>query len=200
MNRILHHAALSRESIVVRAVAGTMAVLVAAVIVAVDPAPTVVIFGCLAALCASAGVVAPRSPWPTVSLVLLASAYTVASTSATLTVLTIASVAMAAALWIIHVLYGLAAAIPAGATVDPAVVVRFRQRLVLILAPALPAVAVSGILGFFAPNSLWLRAVGIVAAIAVALIPLLLVRGRSRDREPAARQQGGQREVAPANS
>lgn len=161
---------------------GTVAV-VAAVAVAVAMAEDRAGVDLLCAAAACAGVVAalaPRGPWATMCLGLLASGYAVSSPGGGTFGEIAGAVSLAAALWVIHCGYSLAAVVPARARADISLVVRWIRRICLVLAISLPVATAAAWLGRQAPAWMWLRVLGVAALLMVATAPLTLAIRFSR--------------------
>jgi hypothetical protein len=169
----------ARPALRARGAATGAAVLVAAAELAVGPSPFALTLAVLVALAAGLGAVLPRGLVPGAVLLLLVGEHL--ATTATLSGGARAAVAVpaAAALWLVHALYGLAAAVPLDASVDPTVVRRFlaRQRDVLLV--AVPAGAAAALLARAVPLA---PAVAVPAAGALLVLPLLVVRQADRYR------------------
>lgn len=170
---------LSRAVIGIRAIACALTLVTAIAVTAADQAPVVTALAGLAVLAGAVGAVAPNWVWPTATLGLLAAAYAVAAASAGPGARLAGALGIAAVLWVIHTLYALAAAVPVRAEIEPALIETWRRRLATTLGIALPIVAVTVLLGGRSPGWPWLRGLGVVAALAIAAVPLLLPRGRS---------------------
>ena len=122
--------------------------------------------------------VAPAWPTATATLGLLAGAYAVASAPAGPGARLVGAVGLGAVPWVIHMLYALATAMGVPAGVERALFAPQLRRLRTTLGLALPVLAVTVLLGEHAPGWPWLRALGVLAALAVACVPLLLPRRR----------------------
>jgi hypothetical protein len=155
---------------------GTVAVVaVVAVAVATAEDRAGVILLCAAAACAGVvAALAPRGPWATICLGLLASAYAVSSPGGDTFGKIVGAVGLAAALWVIHCGYALAAVVPARARADISLVFRWIRRISLVLAISLPIAIAAAWLGRQAPVWLWLRPVGVAVLLVVATAPLTL--------------------------
>lgn len=155
---------------------GTVAVVsVVAVAVATADDRAGVILLCAAAV--FAGVVAalaPRGPWATMCLGLLASAYAVSSPGGDTFGQIMGTVSLAAALWVIHCGYALAAVVPVRARADISLAFRWIRRICLVLAITLPIAIGAAWLGRQAPVWLWLRPLGVAVLLLVATAPLML--------------------------
>lgn len=170
----------SRDVLLLRTVAPATTCLVAAAIIASRPLAAVAVLAAGAALASVAAAVAPRWPWATVTLGLLAAAYALATQSTGMTVKIPASVAMAAALWTLHLLHSLAAGIPRRASISPAALRSWRRRLLTVLSAALPVTALTGLAGAGSPSWLWLKTLGLIAAGGIAAVPGLLALRSAR--------------------
>lgn len=173
----------SRDVLLLRATTSAPACIVAAALVAARPVAGVAVLGVLAAVFAIAGAVAPRWPGATITLALLAIEYAVATQPAGTVVRILAATAMAAVLWSIHLLFAAAAEVPIRAAVRPAGLRRWKHRILTTLGLALPLTVVTAAAGSVAPSTVWLRTVGLIAAIALAALPgLLAVRASHSTR------------------
>ncbi len=155
---------------------GTVAVVtVVAVAVAMTEDRAGVDLLCAAAACAGiVAALAPRGPWATMCLGLLASAYAVSSPGVGTFGEIGGAVSLAAALWVIHCGYALAAVVPASARANIALVVRWIRRICLVLAISLPVATAAAWLGRQAPAWMWLRVLGVAVLLLVAMAPLAL--------------------------
>jgi hypothetical protein len=168
--------ALSRPTIAIRGAAFALAALTGIALVGFDPDEGVRAVTIAAVAAAAFSALAPTWGWPTLTLVLLSVAYAVATNdSGSLTRLE-GAVVLAAVLGTLHLLFALAAAVPFRANAEPALFVRFRDRLVVVLGVSLPIVAIAAGLGTHSLDAPWLRALGVVAALGIALLPLALRR------------------------
>ena len=150
-----------------------VAVVAAAVATAEDRADVILL--CAAAACAGVvAALAPRGPWATICLGLLASAYAVSSPGGDTFGKIVGTLGLAAALWVIHCGYALAAIVPARARVDISLVFRWIRRIGIVLAISLPVAAAAAWLGRQAPAWMWLRILGVALLLLVATAPLTL--------------------------
>lgn len=150
-------------------------VTIVAVVVAMAEDRAGVILLCAAATCAGAvAALAPRGPWATMCLGLLAIAYAVSSPGGGTFGGIAGAVSLAAALWVIHCGYALAAIVPARARVDISLVFRWIRRIGIVLAISLPVAAAAAWLGRQAPAWMWLRILGVALLLLVATAPLTL--------------------------
>jgi hypothetical protein len=140
--------------------------------------PSVTVLAAVAAFSGAVSAVAPAWPTATATLGLLAGAYAVASAPAGPGARLVGAVGLGAVLWVIHMLYAPATAIGVRPGVERALFAPQLRRLRTTLGLALPVLAVTVLLGEHAPGWPWLRALGVLAALAVACVPLLLPRRR----------------------
>jgi hypothetical protein len=140
---------------------------------------------CAAAVCA--GIVAayiPDGPWATVCVGLLASSYAVSPPSRGTFGEIAGAVSLAAALWVIHSGYALAAVVPLRARADTSLLARWVGRICLILMLSLPVATAAAWLGRHAPAAMWIRVLGVAVLLVVAASPLTVavrsVRGEPR--------------------
>jgi hypothetical protein len=169
----------ARAALRARAAATGAAVLAAAADLAAGPSSFALTLAVLVLLAALLGAVLPRGLVPGAVLLLLVGEHL--ATTATLSAGARGAVAVpaAAALWLVHVLYGLAAAVPLDASVDPTVVRRFLVRLRDVLLVALPVGAAAALLARAVPLA---PAVAVPAAAALLVLPLLVVAQADRNR------------------
>ncbi len=177
----------SRPAALTRAAAAGPSAVVAAAGLAVGPSgPTVTLAGpavTLAVLAALTGLLAavlPRGLAPSGVLLLLVGEHLAATAELSPVARTAVAVPTAAALWLVHALYGLAAAVPLDAEVDRSVVRRWlvRQRGVLLV--SVPTGVVAVLLTGAVPRAAVLPVVAVGAAAALLVLPLLLVRQADR--------------------
>jgi sulfite exporter TauE/SafE len=165
---------LSRPAIAIRGTCFVLAALTGLALVGFDPDVPVRALAIAAVGAAVFAALAPTWGWPTLSLVLLAAAYATATNdSGSLTRLE-GAVVLAAVLGTLHLLFALAAAVPFRTNAQTALFARFRDRLVVVLGVSLPIVAIATGLGTQAIDTPVLQVLGVVAAVAIALLPLAL--------------------------
>ncbi len=169
---------LSSAALGVRLAAFGLTVVTGIAVAAASPAPAVATLAAVAAFGGAVSAVAPAWPTATATLCLLAVGYMIASSAAGPGARLAGAVCLGAVLWVIHMLYALAIAIPVQAEVERALFGQQLRRLGLTLGLALPVLAVTVLLGEHAPGWLWLRALGVLAALGVAAAPLLLLPRR----------------------
>lgn len=130
---------------------------------------------CTAAVCT--GIVAALAPdglWATVCVGLLASGYAVSPPSRGAFGEIVGAVSLAAALWVIHNGFALAAVVPLRARADASLLARWVGRICLVLALSLPVAAAAVWLGTHAPAAMWPRLLGLAVLLLVAASPLTL--------------------------
>lgn len=171
----------STDVLVLRSLAPAATCVAAAALTASRPLAGVAVLAAGAILAAVAAAVAPRWPWATITLGLLAAAYAVATQASGMAVRIPASVAMAAALWTLHLLHSLTAEIPRQASISPAAIRYWKSRLLTVLSVALPVTALTGLAGAGSPSWLWLKTLGLIAALGIAALPGLLAVRYARD-------------------
>jgi hypothetical protein len=166
---------LTRSAIAIRVATVGLVVVASGGVAMAASRGLIVALSCAAVLTGVVAAFAPRTPWAAVCLGLLASAYAVADSPSTGTLVEIAgAVGVAAALWVIHSGYALAATVPAGAHVESSVIVQWIRRVGVVLVISLPVAAAAVWLGRQAPASVWLRVLGVAALLLVAAAPLSL--------------------------
>ena len=130
---------------------------------------------CAAAVCAGIlAALAPDGPWATVCVGLLAFGYAVSPPSRGTFGEIAGAVSLAAALWVIHSGYALAAVVPLRARADASLLARWVGRACLVLALSFPVATAAAWLGRHAPAAMWLRLLGVAALLLVAASPLVL--------------------------
>ncbi len=162
-----------RPAALARGAAAGASVLVVAAELAAGPSALGLTLAGLATLAALLAAVLPRGLVPAAVLLLLVGEHLSATADLTPGARTAVAVPTAAALWLVHALFGLAAAVPLDADVDRTVGRRWlvRQRDVLLL--SVPTGAVAAVLAGAVPY----RAVlAVLAAAALVALPLVLVR------------------------
>ena len=169
---------LSRAALGLRLAGFGLVLVTGAAVTAANPAPAVAALATLAAFGGAISALAPGWPCTTATLGLLAAAYAVASAPAGPGERLIGALGLGAVLWFIHVLYALATAVPVQAGAERPLFSRQMRRLRVNLGLALPVLAMTVLLGEHAPRWLWLRALGVLAALGIAATPLLLPRRR----------------------
>jgi hypothetical protein len=174
----LRRLGIPRAALGIRIAACGLALVTGLAILGANPSPSVAVLSALAAFAGVLGAVAPAWPWTGATLALLAAAYAVASAPAGPAARLAGAVSLGAALWVIHTLYALATTVPVRAGVERELFSMHARRLGLTLGLALPLAAVTVLLGEHAPAWLWLRALGVLAALGVAAAPLLLLPRR----------------------
>jgi hypothetical protein len=172
--------ALSRPTIAIRGAAVSLAALTGLALVGFDAGMAVRALSIAAVAAAGFAALAPTWGWPTLSLVLLSAAYITATNDSDSLTRLEGAVVLAAVLGTLHLLFALAAAVPVRANAETALYVRFRDRLVVVLGVSLPIVAIAAGLGTHSLDSPLLRALGVVAALGIALLPLALKRRPTR--------------------
>jgi len=130
---------------------------------------------CAAAMCVGiVAALAPDGPWATVCVGLLASGYAVSPPSRGTFGEIAGAVSLAAALWVIHSGYALAAVVPPRARADASLLTRWVGRACLVLALSFPVATAAAWLGQHAPVAMWIRVLGVAALLSVAASPLVL--------------------------
>ena len=130
---------------------------------------------CAAAVCAGiVAALAPDGSWATVCMGLLASGYAVSSLSRGTFGEIAGAVSLAAALWVIHSGYALAAVVPLRARADASLLARWVGRICLILLLSLPVATAAAWLGRHSPAAMWIRVLGVAVLLVVAASPLVL--------------------------
>lgn len=94
----------------------------------------------------------------------------------------------AAALWAVHSLYAVAAAVPLDAAVDGRALRRLAGRLAATVALVVPVVLLVLFAAAVSPGGDGIRAVGVAAAAAVCAVPVYLLR--SGEQRPSPRSHG----------
>ncbi len=133
--------------------------------------------GLLCAAAVGTGIVAalaPDGPWATVCVGLLAAGYAASPPSRGAFGEIAGAVSLAAALWVIHSGFALAAVVPLRARADASLLARWVGRICLVLALSLPVVAAAVWLGRHAPAATWTRVLGVAVLLVVAASPLTL--------------------------
>lgn len=93
-----------------------------------------------------------------------------------------AALLWALGLYLLHALLALAAALPRGAGVDPAVLARWALRTVRSVGLAVPLAALALSLGATPGGAALVRGLGMVAAVAAVALPVWLLRRGGRRR------------------
>ncbi len=138
--------------------------------------------GVVAAVVLAGALARPGSGFGTALLVTLVLQYYVATLVRVGPASAYAALLWAAALYLLHALLALAAALPRAAGVDPAVFARWGRRTGLALALALPVAAVALTVGSPTGIAAGVRTTGMLAALAAVALPVWLLRRRDRSR------------------
>jgi hypothetical protein len=170
---------LGRPAIAIRTTGFALAALTALALVGFDRGVPVRTLAVAAVIAAAFATLAPTWGWPTLTLALLTAAYATATNDSGALTRVEGAAVLGAVLGTLHLVFALAAAVPIRANAEPALFVRFRDRLVMVLGVSLPIVAIAAGLGSQAPDETWLEVLGAVAGLGIAALPLALRRPTS---------------------